>query len=207
MLISTSILSIKNNIKDNVKKINQTTTDFIHLDIMDGHFVPNKTWTINEIKPLLSEITKPLDVHLMVKDVIKYIDQFSILQPEYITFHLEACDNALNVIEYIHQKGIKAGISVKPNTDINDLKPYLDNVDLILLMSVEPGQGGQLFLDSTYDRLEELSKIKKEYSFLLEIDGGITDEIISKLSAIDIAVVGSYITNSDDYQSQINKLK
>lgn len=207
MLISTSILSIKNNIEMNIRKINQSTTDFIHLDIMDGEFVANKTWNINDIKPLLINTTKPLDVHLMVKGVIKYIDDFSILNPEYITVHLEACSDVRMVIDHIHQKGIKAGIAIKPLTDISELEPYFDIVDLILVMSVEPGCGGQLFLDTTYDRLKRLSIYKENYSFLIEVDGGLNDNIIPKLSQVDIAVVGSYITKSDNYQLQIDKLR
>lgn len=207
LLISTSILSIKNNIETNIQKINQSTTDFIHLDIMDGKFVPNKTWNINEIKSLLNNTTKPLDVHLMVSDVINYIDDFSALKPEYITVHLEACEDVQVVINYIHQKGLKAGVSIKPTTDISTVYPYLASVDLVLVMSVEPGRGGQKFLDTTYDRLSLLNSYRDNYNFLIEVDGGLNDNIISKLSQVDIAVVGSYITESDNYQLQIDKLK
>lgn len=207
MLISTSILSIKNNIKANLNKLNNTTTDFIHLDIMDGKFVSNKTWSIDNIKTVLIDNKKPLDVHLMVKDVIKYIDDYSALKPEYITFHLEACNDIAMVIDCIHKHGVKAGLSIKPTTDIKKLIPYLNTVDMVLLMSVEPGKGGQTFMASTYERLNELANLKKEYNFLIEIDGGINDIIISRLSHVDIAVVGSYITNSDNYQLQIDKLK
>lgn len=207
LLISTSILSIKNNIETNIQKINQSTTDFIHLDIMDGKFVPNKTWNINEIKSLLNNTTKPLDVHLMVSDVINYIDDFSALKPEYITVHLEACEDVQVVINYIHQKGLKAGVSIKPTTDISTVYPYLASVDLVLVMSVEPGRGGQKFLDTTYDRLMLLNSYRDNYNFLIEVDGGLNDNIVSKLSQVDIVVVGSYITESDNYQLQIDKLK
>lgn len=206
MMISTSILSIKDNIKDNVLKLNNTDTTYIHLDIMDGLFVPNKTWEYNELKDILNDNTKPLDVHLMVSDVIKYIDEYCNLNPEYITFHLEAVNNVKEVIDYIHSKNIKVGISIKPNTDIQDLIPYLSDIDMVLLMSVEPGMGGQSFIDSSYERLNKLNELKSKYKFLIEIDGGINESNIDTLNGVDIAVVGSYITSSDNYQEQIDKL-
>ena len=205
-MISTSILSIKDNIKDNVLKLNNTDTTYIHLDIMDGLFVPNKTWEYNELKDILNDNTKPLDVHLMVSDVIKYIDEYCNLNPEYITFHLEAVNNVKEVIDYIHSKNIKVGISIKPNTDIQDLIPYLSDIDMVLLMSVEPGMGGQSFIDSSYERLNKLNELKSKYKFLIEIDGGINESNIDTLNGVDIAVVGSYITSSDNYQEQIDKL-
>lgn len=206
MMISTSILSIKDNIKDNVLKLNNTNTTYIHLDIMDGLFVPNKTWEYNEVKDIIEASTKPLDVHLMVSDVIKYIDEYSNLNPEFITFHLEAVDNIKEVIDYIHSKNIKVGLSIKPNTNIDLLTPYLNNIDMILLMSVEPGMGGQSFIDSSYERLNKLNELKNKYNFLIEIDGGINENNITNLNGVDIAVVGSYITSSDNYQEQIDKL-
>lgn len=206
MMISTSILSIKDNIKDNVLKLNNTNTTYIHLDIMDGLFVSNKTWEYNEIKDIIDGSNKPLDVHLMVSDVIKYIDEYSNLNPEFITFHLEAADNVKEVIDYIHSKNIKVGLSIKPNTNIDLLIPYLNDVDMILLMSVEPGMGGQSFIDSSYERLNRLNELKNKYNFLIEIDGGINENNITNLNGVDIAVVGSYITSSENYQEQIDKL-
>lgn len=206
MMISTSILSIKENLKDNVLKLNNTDTTYIHLDIMDGLFVPNKTWEYNELKDILNDNTKPLDVHLMVSDVIKYIDEYCNLNPEYITFHLEAVNNVKEVIDYIHSKNIKVGISIKPNTDIQDLIPYLSDIDMVLLMSVEPGMGGQSFIDSSYERLNKLNELKSKYNFLIEIDGGINESNITNLNGVDIAVIGSYITSSDNYQEQIDRL-
>ena len=206
MMISTSILSIKDNIKDNVLKLNNTNITYIHLDIMDGLFVPNKTWEYNELKDILSDNTKPLDVHLMVSDVIKYIDEYCNLNPEYITFHLEAVNNVKEVIDYIHSKNIKVGISIKPNTNIDNLIPYLNDIDMVLLMSVEPGMGGQSFIDSSYERLNKLNELKNKYNFLIEIDGGINENNITNLNGVDIAVVGSYITSNENYQEQIDKL-
>lgn len=207
MLISGSFLSIKNNIKENIIKLDKSNIDYLHLDIMDNNFVPNMTWNIEEIRSLLIGTTKKYDVHLMVKDVYKYIDEYCTLNPEYITIHLEACDDVLGAIKYIKNKNIKAGISIKPNTSVKELIPYLKYIDLVLVMSVEPGFGGQQFIPNTTNKLRTLDELKKEYNFLIEVDGGINDDTIKYCMYADIIVVGSFITNSDNYNQQIELLK
>lgn len=205
-MISASILSIKENVKENIEKLDDTTIDFLHLDIMDGKFVPNKTWDIDIIKSLIENTKKPKDIHLMVEDVKFYVDKFKVLNPEYITFHLEIDEDIMYLINYIKKLGIKVGISIKPNTDINMILPYLEFIDLILVMTVEPGQGGQSFIETVIPKVEQLNKLKEKYNFLIQVDGGINNLTIKKVDA-DIYVVGSYITKSDDYQNQINALK
>ena len=209
MKISASILSIKEDLKNNIKKLDNSNIEYLHLDIMDNIFVPNITWDIDEIKELLDGTKTKKDVHLMVKDVIKYIDDYSKLNPEFITFHLEAVDNVLEVINYIKSKNIKVGISIKPNTTVENLKEYLPLIDLVLIMSVEPGFGGQTFIESSLDKIEELYNIRENnnYSYLIEVDGGINSDNIKKLNKCDIAVVGSYITNNSDYNEAIDNLK
>jgi ribulose-phosphate 3-epimerase len=207
MLISGSFLSIKNNLKENIIKLDKSNIDYLHLDIMDSYFVPNITWNIEEIKTLLAGTTKKYDVHLMVKDVYKYIDDYSTLNPEYITIHLEACDNILDALNYIKNKNIKAGISIKPNTSVKELIPYLKYIDLVLVMSVEPGLGGQVFIPNTTNKLRTLNELKKEYNFIIEVDGGINEDTIKYCMYADIIVVGSFITNSDNYNQQIELLK
>lgn len=206
MKISASFLSIKDNLKNNIKKLDSLKIDYLHLDIMDGKFVSNKTLNYNEIKELIKDNEKPLDVHLMVENVYEYIDKYAKLNPEFITFHYEAVIDPYLVVDYIKSYGIKAGISIKPNTDIHDLDAMLDYVDLILIMSVEPGMGGQEFIDTTYEKIKYLKDKKKCYRYLIEVDGGINDINIKNLKC-DIAVVGSFITNSDNYEQQIEKLK
>jgi ribulose-phosphate 3-epimerase len=203
-MISTSILGIKDNIEYNLKQIDNTTTDYIHLDIMDSIFVENK----NEFD-LNYKFNKKIDIHLMVKDVVSYINKYKKLSPEFITFHLEATDNIIEMINLIKENNIKVGISIKPNTDINKLFPYLGLIDLVLVMSVEPGRGGQKFIESSTNKINELKKIREEnnYHYLIEVDGGINNETIKYVENADIKVVGSYITNSDDYQKQINTLR
>lgn len=206
MKISASFLSIKDNIKENIKKLDNTRIDYLHLDIMDGKFVPNETWNLTELKDLLEGHNKPLDVHLMVDNVYSYIDKFAKLNPEFITFHYEAVEDPYLVVDYIKSYDIKAGISIKPDTDVKVLDDLLDYVDLILIMSVEPGNGGQKFIETTYEKVKYLKERKKCYKYLIEVDGGINDTNIKNLKC-DIAVVGSFITNSDNYAEQLNKLK
>lgn len=206
MKISASFLSIKDNIKENIKKLDNTKIDYLHLDIMDGKFVSNETWNLTELKDLLEGHNKPLDVHLMVSNVYSYIDKFAKLEPEFITFHYEAVEDPYLVVDYIKSYNIKAGISIKPDTDVKVLDDLLDYVDLILVMSVEPGNGGQKFIETTNEKVKYLKERKKCYKYLIEVDGGINDTNIKDLKC-DIAVVGSFITNSDNYEEQLNKLK
>lgn len=206
-MISASFLSIKDNIKENIQKLDATSIDMLHVDIMDGVFVENKTWSITEFNNLLMNTTKPKDVHLMVKNVKKYIDDFKILNPNYITFHYEAVDNVLETINYIKKLGIKVGLSIKPHTSVDTIKEYLKDVDLILVMSVEPGKGGQKFIENSINKINYLDKLRKDnhYHYVIEVDGGINNITIKKCSKADIFVIGSYITNGD-YQEQINKI-
>jgi ribulose-phosphate 3-epimerase len=207
--LSTSILGFKENAKENIKKIDSLNTDYLHIDIMDGIFVPNKTWSIEETKTLVENHTKLLDVHLMVSDIKKYIDDFSTLNPTYITFHFEATENPKEIIEYIKSKNIKVGISIKPRTTVEDLIPYLNLVDLILIMSVEPGKGGQEYLTSANEKIDELELLRNayKYNYLIEVDGGINNNTIKECLNADMFVVGSYITSSDDFESRINEIK
>lgn len=199
MKLALSVLQIKD--EEKLKSIKNLDVDYIHLDIMDGIFVPNKT---DDISDIIKTLDKPIDVHLMVSDIISYINKYALLNPEFITFHVEAVDNPLEIINYIKSKNIKVGISIKPNTSIDKIKDYLDLVDLVLVMTVEPGYGGQKYLDSVTYKINEL----KSYNgnFKIEVDGGINDETIKNVSLCDIVVVGSYITNGD-YETQIKKIK
>lgn len=207
MKLSVSILSIKDNINNNVKILDNSNIDYFHLDIMDGNFVPNKTWNIEEIKTIINNHKHPLDIHLMVNDVNKYIDEFKILKPEFITFHYEAIDNIDETINKIHSLGVKAGISIKPNTDISLIEPYLSKIDLVLVMTVEPGFGGQLFMKEIITKLDKLKQLQLNNNYVIESDGGINDKTIKYCKNCDIIVVGSFITNSNDYKEQIKKLE
>lgn len=206
MKISASFLSIKENIKENIDKLTKTDIDYLHLDIMDGKFVSNSTYTIEDIKKIIN-YDKKLDVHLMVIDIKKYIDDFKCLNPEYITFHYETNYDIMNLISYIKSLNIKVGISIKPETDVKLLDKYLKYIDLVLVMSVSPGAGGQKFMPSSIEKINYLKseRIKNNYNYLISVDGGINEETI-KLVDTDIAVVGSYITNGN-YMEQVKKIK
>lgn len=208
MEISASFLSIKEDLKNNIKKLDNSNIDYLHLDIMDNIFVPNITWSVEEIESLLNNTKSKKDVHLMVKDVIKYIDDYSKLNPEFITFHFEAVDNVLEIINYIKKKNSKVGLSIKPNTKVEEIVKYLPLIDLVLVMSVEPGFGGQVFIPASLNKIEELYNIRKNnnYNYLIEVDGGINSSNIKYLDKCDIVVVGSFITNNSDYNKAISEL-
>lgn len=208
MKVSTSILSIKDNLQEKVKMIDNTNTDYIHLDIMDGLFVPNKTWEYTFVEDLVKTLKTPLDVHLMVNNLDTYINDFSKLDPEYITFHFEATNDINRYINLIKSYNIKVGIAIKPNTKVELLEPYLKDIDLVLVMSVEPGFGGQKFIPSSANKIKQLKQLNN-YNYVIEVDGGINDDTILfvKEAGVDIAVSGSYITNNDNYELKISSLK
>ena len=162
MKVSVSFLS-SDNIPRDLKKLNDTDCDYIHVDIMDGIFVKNKTMPWSEMKNIYKYTDKRLDVHLMVSDPTKYIKNYSSLNTEYITIHSEIPGDITSYIRLIKSYNIKAGIAIKPNTNIRDIIPYLPYVDLILVMSVEPGEGGQEFIPSSYDKVKEIRHLLKEY--------------------------------------------
>lgn len=203
--ISPSILASKNRI-ESIKKLNSTKADYLHIDCMDGIFVPNKQMPIEEVLELEKYSNIPLDVHLMVDNPIEYISKLKNKNIEYITIHLEINKDINELIETIHSFGYKAGLSIKPNTDIDALIPYLNKIDLVLIMSVEPGFGGQQFMPESLIKAEKLRQLNNQIT--IEIDGGIKDTNINEVKKyVDIAVVGSYITNSNNYNKAINNLK
>lgn len=201
-MLSLSILGIKDDYNKLVS-IDSLNPEYLHLDIMDGKFVSN---TVD--MSMLPNLNTPKDVHLMVEDVKKYIEIYKKYNPEYITFHVEV-GNTKELIEYIHSLGIKVGLSLKPGTSLNEIESYLSMIDLVLVMSVEPGKGGQTFIESSVERVKQLHnlRIDKNYKFLIEIDGGINADTIKLVPECDLFVVGSYITSSDDFESRISSLK
>ena len=208
MLVSASFLSSEFPPND-LKKLNETDVDYIHVDIMDGKFVKNKTMPFREMKNIYKFTDKRLDVHLMVNNPEKYIPLYAELNTEFITFHLEAGDNIIENLELIKSYGIKCGLAIKPNTEVKELVPYLPLLDLILVMSVEPGMGGQEFIDNTTKKLEELRVLLSEYKYdiLINVDGGINSKVKDKVRLSDIVTAGSYIIKSNDFQEQINSLR
>lgn len=208
MKIAASFLDIKEPIVDEVTKLSNLDIDYLHLDVMDGIFVENKTYTYEEFYNITKFATKPKDVHLMVSDVKRYIDEFSKMNPEFITFHYEAVSEVSSVINYIHEKGIKVGISIKPSTEVSEIVDYLNYVDLVLVMSVEPGRGGQSFIEDSIRKINQLYDVreKQNFNYVIEVDGGINNETIKQCDKVDIAVVGSYITKHN-YEEAIESLR
>lgn len=207
MLISTSFLSSINPAKD-LKKLNDTDTDFIHVDVMDGIFVQGRTMPFKEMKKIYKYTSKRLDVHLMVEEPSKLIKKYATLNAEYITIHVES-ENVENNLNLIRNYAIKSGIAINPETKVSELVPYLPLVDMILVMSVEPGKGGQAFLPKTKAKIKEITKLLKEYKSkaLISVDGGINNETKANCEGADVLVAGTYIISDTDFQERINKLR
>ena len=184
--------------------------DYVHLDVMDGEFVPNISFGYSFIKSLRKLTDKPFDTHLMMVHPNHYIKQFVEAGSDYITFHIEADCDAKETIDLIHSFNVKAGISIKPNTSVDEIKDLLPYLDMVLVMSVEPGFGGQKFMPIAIDKVKELSELKKKnnYKYLINIDGGIKDSTAVYIKDyVDLAVSGSYILNSETPKENALKLK
>lgn len=208
--VSVSILSSSNR-KLLVNELNNTDCDYIHIDVMDGIFVNNKQFDVEEVNEISRISNKKLDVHLMMNNPLEYINKLNINNIEYITVHLEINNNINELLDVIKSYNIKCGLSIKPNTDISRITQYLNKLDLILIMSVEPGLGGQEFMMSSLDKALLLKQIIKNNNSnaIISIDGGVNDSniYVIKKSGLDMVVCGSYITNSNNYQKRINNLR
>ena len=210
--VSPSILAADfANLSEECSKIDKSNADWFHLDIMDGLFVPNISFGMPVVKTIRQLTKKPLDVHLMIVQPEKYITEFINLGSNIITVHIEATNNLNQIINKIHESSLKSGIAINPQTPISNLKEYINKVDLICLMGVNPGFAGQKFIESTHERLQELKHliISSGSSALIEVDGGVNKENNQQLKSngADVLVAGSYIFNSPNYNIAINNLK
>ena len=202
MKVVVSYISSKLSVEETIKKIDNSTCDGIHADLMDGLYVKNKNTL-----PDLSNISKPLDVHLMVNNPENYFDTLIKLKPVCIYIHPSTTNNPIKLFNYLTFNNIDSGIAINPNEEISSFEEYYPHIKRVLLMSVYPGCGGQVFIPSTKERLKELIKYKEKYNFEIYIDGGINDTTIKEVILADGVVSGSFICNSDDYNEQIKKLK
>lgn len=209
MKIAVSFLSSNDTLEHTLSKIDATSCDYIHVDMMDGKFVSAKTEEKRKILRCLSHVHKPLDVHVMVVNPEKYITDFAMLPTEFFTFHYEAVKNPKKVIDAIREVGFKVGMSIKPKTSVEEIKEYLPYLDQVLVMSVEPGAGGQAFLESSLDKIKALKEYQKDYHYIISVDGGINHEtaLLVKEAGADLIVSGSYICKSDNYEKSIEQLK
>ena len=208
MKISPSMLACDfTQMGNEIKKISSLGADYIHMDIMDGNFVPNISFGPDVVKSLRNLSTVPFDVHLMIDNPHKYIKQFAEAGADIITFHVESNCDILKTIKLIKDYKVKAGISIKPNTPAEKIIPYLNDIDLTLVMTVEPGFGGQKFMENQLEKTKIIRRHSK--NVLIEIDGGINSETIKKIKKypVDICVAGTYIFKATDIEKAINSIK
>ncbi|MGA2317095.1 MAG: ribulose-phosphate 3-epimerase [Thermodesulfobacteriota bacterium] len=210
--IAPSILSADfSRLGDEVRAVERAGADVIHVDVMDGHFVPNITIGPLVVQGLKKLTSMPLDVHLMIENPERYVEPFAQAGSDWITIHAEVCPHLKRMIKKIRQLNVRPGIVLKPATPIKTLYPVLDDIDLVLIMSVNPGFGGQPFIPSTLKKIERLRKIidQNQYPLEIEVDGGVKIENIREVSIAggDIFVVGTGLFKTKDYEETIRKLR
>ena len=210
--IAPSILAADfGNLSRDCEIVNKSNADWFHLDVMDGLFVPNISFGMPIVSSIRKMTKKPLDVHLMIIEPERYIDKFIEIGSDILTVHIEATSEMDEILDKMKDSSIKSGIAINPDTPINKLEDYINKVDLVCLMGVHAGFGGQKFIEKTFDRLIELKSLidSRDSSAVIEIDGGVDNTNSKKLKSLgaDILVAGSYIFKSSDINNAIDSLK
>ncbi|WP_096025225.1 ribulose-phosphate 3-epimerase [Campylobacter lanienae] len=212
MYVAPSILSANfGELAKEIKAVCEAGADLIHIDVMDGHFVPNLTIGPLVVEAVAKASTKPLDIHLMVENVPFFVDLFLPLKPKFISFHIEEEKHPLRLIDHIRKNGVNPAIVLNPHTPVSSLKHIIDEVDMVLLMSVNPGFGGQKFIPSVLSKAMELRELidSRNAKCMIEVDGGVNGLNVADLDAagVDIVVAGSFVFGSNDYTGAIRALK
>ena len=209
IIIAPSILSSDfANLESEIKKLEKNGADWVHVDVMDGHFVPNLTIGAPVVKALRRVTNIPLDVHLMIENPEKYIKDFALAGSDIITFHYEAAKtNVDELISMIRSFGKKVGLSIKPKTKVSEIEKYIKDIDLVLIMTVEPGFGGQKFMPDCAEKISEIKNISRQV--IVEVDGGINEKtaVYCKKMGVDVLVAGNYIFSSDNMEEAIASLR
>lgn len=212
MYVAPSILSADfGRLDDEVKAICEAGADLVHVDVMDGHFVPNLTIGPLVVNAVAKSSTKPLDIHLMVENVPFFVDLFLPLKPKFISFHIEEEKHPLRLCDHIRKNGVNPAIVLNPHTPVSSLEYIINDVDMVLLMSVNPGFGGQKFIPSVLDKAKQLRELieSKNAACLIEVDGGVNGLNVSEIdeAGVDIVVAGNFVFSSSDYAEAIKALK
>lgn len=211
-LIAPSVLAADfANLQRDVEMINHSDADWFHIDIMDGVFVPNISFGMPVLRDIVKHATKTIDCHLMIVDPDRYVETFAKLGCDILTVHYEACTHLHRTLQLIKSHGMKAGVALNPHTSVDLLKDTIKDIDMVCLMSVNPGFGGQSFIENTYDKVKELKTLidSKGANTLIEIDGGVTDKNAKQLvdAGADVLVAGSYVFKSNDPTVTVAELR